>query len=293
MSSPSGATGTPPSDAGVIGSATSSVYLKWFCKTEQTLQRSNGARFQKVLEALPDALAYRILDDGHVSVHVLARRPASSPDCGLLFGHAVLVFISEGERVGDLARAAWGGMAVGRALGRAAGGEGGVAERRGGRGAVDVHVGLGSWSLRAMRVFGRLGELDTRVPALNSSHACGRFPNEGPAPASAPPVPHALVRYIRIFSPFTMALEPLEPLDPEYVRQRLAQPPFVTVPGVVNIRDLGSYPTSHAGMITRPRFLFRSGEISAITEEGTQLYVELSERHSARLTDLSPQAKTS
>ena len=60
-----------------------------------------------------------------------------------------------------------------------------------------------------------------------------------------------------------------EPLDPEYVKLRLSQPPFVTVPGVVNVRDLGSYSTSSPGMITKPRFLFRSGEISAITEEGT------------------------
>lgn len=60
-----------------------------------------------------------------------------------------------------------------------------------------------------------------------------------------------------------------EPLDPEYVRQRLTEPPFVTVPGVVNIRDLlGAYSTSHPGMTTKPGFLFRSGEISAVTEEG-------------------------
>ena len=59
-----------------------------------------------------------------------------------------------------------------------------------------------------------------------------------------------------------------EPLDPEYVKQRLSQPPFVTVPGVVNVRDLGSYPTCYPGMITKPRFLFRSGEVSSITEEG-------------------------
>lgn len=59
-----------------------------------------------------------------------------------------------------------------------------------------------------------------------------------------------------------------EPLDPEYVKQRLAQPPFVAIPGVVNVRDLGSYSTSYPGMITKPRFLFRSGELSAITDEG-------------------------
>ena len=61
----------------------------------------------------------------------------------------------------------------------------------------------------------------------------------------------------------------LEPLDPEYVSERLSKPPFVTVPGVFNIRDLGCYPSSrHSGMITRPRLLYRSAEISSITDEG-------------------------
>lgn len=60
-----------------------------------------------------------------------------------------------------------------------------------------------------------------------------------------------------------------EPLDPEYVNERLSKPPFVTIPGVVNIRDLGCYPSSqHSGMITKPKLLYRSGEISSITEEG-------------------------
>ena len=66
----------------------------------------------------------------------------------------------------------------------------------------------------------------------------------------------------------------LEPLDPKYVHERLSKPPFVKISGVVNIRDLGSYPSSqHSGMITRPRLLYRSGEISAITEEGTEVYL--------------------
>ena len=61
----------------------------------------------------------------------------------------------------------------------------------------------------------------------------------------------------------------LEPLDPTYVQERLKKPPFVTVPGVVNIRDLGSYPTDQpAGFITKPGLLYRSGEISSVTEEG-------------------------
>ncbi|KAH9947164.1 protein-tyrosine phosphatase-like protein [Amylocystis lapponica] len=60
----------------------------------------------------------------------------------------------------------------------------------------------------------------------------------------------------------------LDPLDPVYVSERLSKPPFVAIEGVVNVRDLGSYPTGHAGLATRPRFLYRSAEIFEITEQG-------------------------
>ncbi|GJE84293.1 tyrosine-protein phosphatase [Phanerochaete sordida] len=66
-----------------------------------------------------------------------------------------------------------------------------------------------------------------------------------------------------------------EPLDPEYVKDILSRPPFISVPGVVNMRDLGSYTTCYPGMITKPLFLFRSGEVSAITEEGKAKLREL------------------
>lgn len=61
----------------------------------------------------------------------------------------------------------------------------------------------------------------------------------------------------------------IERLDPVYVKERLSQPPFVTIPGVVNVRDLGGYSsTIHAGMRTRSRLVFRSAELSSVTEEG-------------------------
>ncbi|OCH88331.1 hypothetical protein OBBRIDRAFT_758450 [Obba rivulosa] len=65
----------------------------------------------------------------------------------------------------------------------------------------------------------------------------------------------------------------LDPLDPVSVNERLSKPPFVSIAGVVNVRDLGSYPSiTSPGCITRPRFIFRSAEVSSITEEGvTQL----------------------
>ena len=89
----------------------------------------------------------------------------------------------------------------------------------------------------------------------------------------------------------------LEPLNPEYVQSVLSKPPFVTIPGVHNARDLGSYSAeahhlipaytnrngcangnenahAHGGLksssnfVTRPGYMFRSAEVSRITEEG-------------------------
>ncbi|RXW24710.1 hypothetical protein EST38_g1196 [Candolleomyces aberdarensis] len=48
----------------------------------------------------------------------------------------------------------------------------------------------------------------------------------------------------------------LDPLDPTYVAEILSKPPFITIPGVINVRDLGSYPsTTHPGKITKPKQL--------------------------------------
>lgn len=70
-----------------------------------------------------------------------------------------------------------------------------------------------------------------------------------------------------------MTVDEFEPLDPEYVRERLAKPPFVTVPGVDNVRDLGSYPTRYPGMVTKPNLLYRAGEMSNITEQGMHSFL--------------------
>jgi hypothetical protein len=64
----------------------------------------------------------------------------------------------------------------------------------------------------------------------------------------------------------------LDPLDPSYVADVLSHPPFVKISGVTNVRDLGSYPSvTHPGMMVKPRLLFRSAEVSSITEEGPHL----------------------
>ena len=62
-----------------------------------------------------------------------------------------------------------------------------------------------------------------------------------------------------------------DPLDEDYVRTRLNQPPFVTIDGVLNVRDLGSYQTADPSLTTKPSLMYRSGEVSGITEEGTCL----------------------
>jgi len=64
-------------------------------------------------------------------------------------------------------------------------------------------------------------------------------------------------------------MKDLEPLDPAYVADILSRPPFVTISGVTNVRDLGSYRSiTHPGKMVKPRLLFRSAEVSSITEEG-------------------------
>ncbi|TFK43788.1 protein-tyrosine phosphatase-like protein [Crucibulum laeve] len=68
----------------------------------------------------------------------------------------------------------------------------------------------------------------------------------------------------------------LAPLDPVYVSDVLSKPPFVTIPGVINVRDLGAYPSAtHPGKVTRPGFLYRSAELSGITDEGKALVQDL------------------
>lgn len=68
----------------------------------------------------------------------------------------------------------------------------------------------------------------------------------------------------------------MDTLDPSWVKAQLTSYPFVIVEGVSNIRTLGNYPSiTHPGFVTKPNFLFRSGEISRINETGKQQLVEL------------------
>lgn len=71
-------------------------------------------------------------------------------------------------------------------------------------------------------------------------------------------------------------LNSLDPLDPVWVQEQLSNYPFVKIDGVTNVRTLGSYPVKRKTAdekeeivaMTRPNQLFRSAEISGITQEG-------------------------
>ncbi|KAJ7490253.1 protein-tyrosine phosphatase-like protein [Mycena galericulata] len=67
----------------------------------------------------------------------------------------------------------------------------------------------------------------------------------------------------------------LEPLDPALLDQ-LSRPPFVTISGVINVRDLGELPSQiYPNLVTKPRFLYRSAELSGVTQEGKAQLREL------------------
>ncbi|KAF9077067.1 protein-tyrosine phosphatase-like protein [Rhodocollybia butyracea] len=66
-------------------------------------------------------------------------------------------------------------------------------------------------------------------------------------------------------------MKDLEPLDPTYVEDVLSRRPFVPIAGVINVRDLGGYPSDiHPGKCTKPGFIYRSAEVAGITEEGKE-----------------------
>lgn len=66
----------------------------------------------------------------------------------------------------------------------------------------------------------------------------------------------------------------LGPLDSNYVAEVLSKPPFVCIPGVCNIRDIGSYPTTVPNVTTKSGYVFRSAEVSHITNEGVQKAIQ-------------------
>ncbi|KAF5393165.1 hypothetical protein D9757_001236 [Collybiopsis confluens] len=66
-------------------------------------------------------------------------------------------------------------------------------------------------------------------------------------------------------------MKDLEPIDPEVVNDLLSKYPFVSISGVINVRDLGGYSSiTHPGKCTKSHFIYRSAEVAGITEEGKQ-----------------------
>ncbi|KAE9400593.1 hypothetical protein BT96DRAFT_919426 [Gymnopus androsaceus JB14] len=51
-------------------------------------------------------------------------------------------------------------------------------------------------------------------------------------------------------------------------------PPFVDIEGVINIRSVGGYTTS-TGRVVKPNIIYRSGDVSSITERGREQFTQL------------------
>jgi hypothetical protein len=68
---------------------------------------------------------------------------------------------------------------------------------------------------------------------------------------------------------------------PDVLAERLSSPPFIPVEGVINMRDIGGYPssipcpTSGKPQVVKKSLLFRCGEPSKITEKGKNMLREL------------------
>ncbi|KAJ7774097.1 protein-tyrosine phosphatase-like protein [Mycena olivaceomarginata] len=71
-------------------------------------------------------------------------------------------------------------------------------------------------------------------------------------------------------------MDALEPLDPQFVQDQLSRHPFVAVAGVINVRDLGGLPSRlYPNLATKPGYLYRSAELSGITDQGKVQFKEL------------------
>lgn len=67
---------------------------------------------------------------------------------------------------------------------------------------------------------------------------------------------------------FLSTMSELAPLDPDLLADVLSKHPFVSVDGVCNLRDLGMVPVADSKHVTRPGFMYRSGELSGVTQHG-------------------------
>lgn len=63
----------------------------------------------------------------------------------------------------------------------------------------------------------------------------------------------------------------LAPLDADLVADVLSKHPFIKIDGVYNVRDLGMIPVADGKNVTRSGFMYRSGELSGVTQHGVRL----------------------
>jgi len=71
-------------------------------------------------------------------------------------------------------------------------------------------------------------------------------------------------------------MDDLEPLDPQFVQDQLSRHPFVAIAGVINVRDLGGLASHlYPNLVTKPGYLYRSAELSGISDEGKIQFKEL------------------
>lgn len=66
-----------------------------------------------------------------------------------------------------------------------------------------------------------------------------------------------------------LATDIREVLPEEYVADIINRPPFVSVPGTFNVRDLGA-----PGRSLRSQYIYRSGTLSNLTDEGKTVLVQ-------------------
>lgn len=58
----------------------------------------------------------------------------------------------------------------------------------------------------------------------------------------------------------------------------LPYPPFVDVEGVINIRSVGGYTSTSTRRAVKPNILYRSGDVSNISERGKKQFKQLGVR---------------
>ena len=65
-------------------------------------------------------------------------------------------------------------------------------------------------------------------------------------------------------------ITPFDQIDAESLSKVLSSPPFLTVDGVANIREVGGFTITGVSALVKPGYYFRAGELSHITDKGKE-----------------------